>query len=68
MVAMVNDDRHSPRNNGSDVSPLTVLSFPRKWESKFRQSMAGCPHRGHDRSDRKSGSRENGETKWRLSP
>jgi hypothetical protein len=51
MVAMVNDDRHSPRNNGSDVSRLAVLSFPPKRESKFRQSMAGCPHRGHDRSD-----------------
>ena len=28
MVAMVNDDRHSPQNNGSDVSRLAVLSFP----------------------------------------
>jgi hypothetical protein len=41
MVAMVNDDRHSPQNNGSDVSRLAVLSFPPKRESKFRQSMAG---------------------------
>jgi hypothetical protein len=68
MVRMVKRRPLFVPNNGSDVSPLTVLSFPRERESKFRQSMAGCPHRGHDRSDRTSESRENGETKWRLSP
>jgi hypothetical protein len=30
MVWMVNDDRHSSRNKGSDVSRLVVLSFPHK--------------------------------------
>jgi hypothetical protein len=56
MVWMVNDDRHSSRNKGSDVSRLAVLSFPHKAGIQISAvQWLDARLRGHDRSDRKSG-------------